>query len=301
MFFAVMIILFGGAVIHAAEEPQKKTESLRFGELVDVKGNGLERLKKAIDRKYDDGRVVPTYEIAIDTYEEVELARVLLNETVLAQAQKLPHQDADILLQSHLGWLKYFADNPSRPSGFEQGSGRAIYGALIDLRRIRARLEAARLPWGQYKVYGRIANFCRIPINDELYRLKYGEVKRVLDAPWAYNQEDAKNFGAKINDYPVVLLGDTCRMVQIGAAVYYCAVIVIGGCESDDVHYLCIWSSNGMPQAIYQLKPDKDKGEGPFKIGVVIEGDKVSVTGLNAKAPSFRIPGRNNRKIKIGE
>ena len=184
--FAVLAVLPPAAFPeerNAPEEPQGKTERLSFGELVNVKGNGLALLKKAIDRKYDNGRTAPTYEIAADAYEEAELARVLLNETVLAQAQKLPRKDADILLHSHLAWLKYFKDNPSRPSAYEQGSERAIYGALIDGRRIKARLEAARLPWEQYKVYAKIANFCRVPIGNELHKMKFGEVKRVLDAP----------------------------------------------------------------------------------------------------------------------
>ena len=293
-----MIILFGGTVIHAAEVPQGKTETLSFRQLVDVKGNGLELLKKAIDRKYDDGRIVPTYEIAADIFEQVELARVLLNETVLAQAEKLPRNDADILLHSHLAWLKYFKDNPSRPSGYEQGSERAIYGALIDGRRIKARLEAARLPWDRYKIYAKIANCCRIPIGDELHKMKFGEVKRVLDAPWAYNQKDAENYGAKINEYPVVLLAGTCRMVQIGAEAYYCAVIVPADRDPEDMTvYLCIWRSDGLPHAVHALKPDK--GQDPSKIGIDIDGDTVSVTGLNAKAPSFRITGRNNGKIQI--
>ena len=132
---------------NAAEKPQGKTEQLSFRELVDVKGNGLAILKKMIDRKYDNGRLAPTYEIAADAYDEAELARVLLNETVLAQARKLPRPDADILLHSHLAWLKYFKENPSRPTAYEQGSERAIWGAMTDLRRIAARLDAVRLPW----------------------------------------------------------------------------------------------------------------------------------------------------------
>lgn len=285
---------------NAPAEPQWKTERLSFGELVDVKGNGLALLKKAIDRKYDNGRTAPTYEIAADAYEEAELARVLLNETVLAQAQKLPRKDADILLHSHLAWLKYFKDNPSRPSGYEQGSERAIYGALIDGCRIKARLEAARLPWEQYKVYAKIANFCRVPIGDGLHKMKFGEVKRVLDAPWAYNQEDAKNYGAEINDYPIVLLAGTCRMAKIGAAAYYCAVIIPADCEPEDpAVYLCIWKPDGLPLAVHALKPDK--GQDTSKIGIAVDGDTVSITGLNAETRSFRITDRNNGKILFKE
>ena len=293
----VMLLSIGSFILSA--EPQGKTEQLSFRELVDVKGNGLALLKKAIDRKYDSGRSAPTYEIAADAYEEAELARVLLNETILAQAQKLPRKDSDILLHSHLAWLKYFKNNPSRPSGYEQGSERAIYGALIDGRRIKARLEASRLPWEEYKVYTKIANFCRVPIGDQLHKMKFGEVKLVLDAPWAYNAEDAKNYGAKIYKYPIVLLAGTCRMVQTGAAAYYCAVIIFAECESDDVHYLCIWKPDGIPQAVHALK--QDKRQEPGKIGIAIDGDTVSVTGLNAQTPHFRITGRNNGKIPFRE
>lgn len=297
--FAVIMVLSGDPAVHAAEKTQGKTEVLSFGKLVDVKGNGLALLKKAIGRKYDDGRIAPTYEIAMDTYEEVELARVLLNETVLAQAQKLPRKDADILFHSHLAWLKYFNDNPSRPSGYEQGSERAVYGALIDLRRIKARLEAARLPWEQYKVYAKIANFCRVPIGGKVYKMKFGEVKRVLDAPWAYYPEQARQYGEKIYEYPIVLLAGTCRLVQTGTDAYYCAVVIRAECESDDVFYLCIWRSDGLPHAIHTLKPDKEQRTS--EIGIAVEGDIVSVTGLNAEPPSFRLNQRKSGKIQMSE
>lgn len=295
-----MLILFGGTVVHAVEDPQGKMERLSFQELVDVKGNGLSLLKKAIDRKYENDRIVPTYEIAADVYEQAALARVLLNETVLAKAQGLSRKDADILLHSHLAWLKYFKENPSRPSAYEQGAERAVYGAMIDLRRIEARLNAVRLPWEQYKVYAKIANSCRVPLEDGLHRMKFGEIKLVLDAAWAYNQKDAENYGSKINEYPVVLLANTCRMERIGTAVYYCAVILPTDREPENpVVYLCIWKQDGLPQAIHKLK--LDKGQESSKIGISIDGNTVTITGLNAKQPVFRITAGNNGKIRSKE
>ena len=294
---AVLLVLCGGKVVFAAEEKQEKTETVSISELVDVKGDGLAILKKAINRKYDNGRLAPTYEIAGDVYEQAELARVLLNETVLAQAQKLPRPDADILLHSHLAWLKYFKDNPSRPSGYEEGSERAIYGAMIDYRRIRARLEAARLPWEQYKVYAKIANSCRVPLGNKLHKMKFGEVKLVLEAPWAHDPEEAENFGARIYEYPFVLLAGTCRRVQLGAETYYCAVILHVECESEDEPHLCIWNSDGQPQAVHDLEPDKKQGSSGMKIS--IEGDTVSVMGSNARTYRFRLTARNDGKIPI--
>ena len=51
--------------------------------------------------------------------------------------------------------------------------------------------------------------------------------------------------------------------------------------------------------ALHRLKPDK--GQDPSKIGIAVEGDTVSVTGLNASPPGFRITERNNGKIRIRE
>jgi len=100
-------------------------------------------------------------------------------------------------------------------------------------------------------------------------------------------------------EYPIVLVAGTCRRVQLGAETYYCAVILHVECESEDKPYLCIWNSDGLPHAVHSLPPDK--GQGTSKIGITIEGNAVSVTGLNAKAPVFRITDRNNGKIQFKE
>ena len=124
--------------------------------------------------------------------------------------------------------------------------------------------------------------------------MNFGEVKLVLTAPWAYDQKEAEQYGAKIHEYPVVLLARTCRMVRLGPETYYCAVLVPADSE-DPSCYLCIWNSDGRPRAVHCLTPDK--GSASSEVETAVDGDAVSVSGPNIPARRFPITGRNDGNL----
>jgi len=239
-----------------------------------------------------------TVDITGYSYNECELLRVLLNETVLDRALKLPADDSAVMLKSHLAFLRYFRDNPSRPSVGEQGSGRAIEGLAIDCRRLAARLEAVRLPWSDYKVYAKIANTCRVPMSDALHKMRFGEVRRSGRAPWAYDPGAVRDFGGTIFDHPTTLIAASCRAFVYGGKTMYCAVIRDDQptLEKDAVSlYCCVWDEAGFPLALHPLRGDAEKPLRKIKT-VKVEDHVLCIVPGTDGGPTILLPiGKRNR------
>lgn len=104
---ALLCAVFCSAA-YAADGKKEKPEPPDFLDLTDPQQDGLELL-----RKYHASLgSVSTADMTRAVYMEAELARVLLNETVLDRVQKLPAAEAGMMMRSHLAFLRHIRDYP---------------------------------------------------------------------------------------------------------------------------------------------------------------------------------------------
>ena len=281
----ITIILF---VVTAFVVNLAAQDAVTFSAFIAEGGSGIEKLLKLQNARADKKEVYTTHDTVSDACEQVELVTVLLNEAVMKKVRKLPADQGMIVLKSHQLWWKYFAATPSLPN--INGSARGIYSLMTDFLRIKSRWEAVKLPYEQYLVYAKIANFCQVRLDCGTFRMRFGEVCLKKEASWAYDADAVKTFGKYYHDFPISILPETCRKNGNG----YIAVL-----QSAKTFYLCIWDQTGSPLAVHPLKDVKKI------VSTVPDSEKVEVTCIDKQKKQykfiFNLNERNQTKISTGE
>jgi len=281
----ITIILFAvtALVVNLAAQ-----EQITFSDFIAEDGSGIEKLLKLQKERCDKKEVYTTHDTVSDACEQVELVTVLLNEAVMKKVRKLPADQGMIVLKSHQKWWKYFDSTPSLPN--VNGSARGILILMGDFLRIKNRWEAVKLPYEQYLVYAKIANFCQVRLDCGTYKMRFGEVCLKREACWAYDADAVKTFGKYYHDFPISILPETCRKNGNG----YIAVL-----QSAKMLYLCIWDQTGSPLAVHPLKDVKKI------VSTVPDSGKVEVTCIDKQKKQckfiFNLNERNQTKISTGE
>lgn len=266
----------------AAQEP------ITFSDFIADDGSGIKLLEQIQEKRADKKKVYTTHDTVSDACEQVELVTVLLNEAVMKKARKLPADQGMIVLKSHQLWWKYFDSTPSLPD--VNGSARGIYSLMTDFLRIKSRWEAVKLPYEQYLVYAKIANFCQVRLDCGTYKMRFGEVCLKKEASWAHDADAVKTFGKYYHDFPISILPETCRKNGNG----YIAVL-----QNAKTLYLCIWDQTGAPLAVHPLRDTKKI------VAVTVEVGKVKITGTDKQEKqsnfTFDLNKSNQTKILTGE
>ena len=185
-----------------------------FSDFIAEDGSGIEKLLKLQNARADKKEVYTTFDTAEDALEQVELVTVLLNEAVMKKVRKLSADQGMIVLKSHQKWWKYFDSTPSLPN--VNGSARGIFILMGNFLRIKNRWEAVKLPYEQYLIYAKIANFCQVRLDCGTYKMRFGEVCLKKEASWAYDADALKTFGRYYHDFPINILPETCRKYENG-------------------------------------------------------------------------------------
>lgn len=281
----ITIILFAVtafAVDLAALEP------ITFSDFIAGDGSGIEKLLKLQNARADKKEVYTTHDTVSDACEQVELVTVLLNEAVMKKVRKLPFDQGMIVLKSHQLWWKYFDSTPSLPN--VNGSARGIFILMGNFLRIKNRWEAVKLPYEQYLVYAKIANFCQVRLNCGTYKMRFGEVCLKREACWAYDADAVKTFGKYYHDFPTALIPESCQRNENN----YIAVL-----QGGKLFYLCLWDQTGMPYAVHPLNNVKKI------VSTVLNSEKVEVTCIDKQEKQckfiFNLNERNQTKISTGE
>ena len=281
----ITIILFAvtALVVNLAAQ-----EQITFSDFIAEDGSGIEKLQKLQKERCDKKEVYTTHDTVSDACEQVELMTVLLNEAVMQKVRKLPAGQGMILLKSHLLWWKYFDSTPSLPD--VNGSAHGIFSLMTDFLRIKSRWAAVKLPYEQYLIYAKIANFCQVRLDCGTYKMRFGEVCLKKEACWAHDTGAVKTFGKYYHDFPVSILPGTCRKSESG----YIAVL-----QSATSLCLCIWNQSGAPLAVQPLKDVR-------KISTVtIEADGVKIIGTDKQGKQYKftfdLNESNQLKISTGK
>ena len=279
--FFTIFCLFS-SIILVAQDP------VTFSDFIAEDGSGVEKMLKLQNARADKKEVYTTHDTVSDACEQVELVTVLLNEAVMKKVRKLPADQGMIVLKSHQLWWKYFDSTPSLPD--VNGSARGIFILMGNFLRIKSRWEAVKLPYEQYLIYAKIANFCQVRLDCGTFRMRFGEVCLKKEASWAYDADAVKTFGKYYHDFPISILPETCRNNGNG----YIAVL-----QSAKTLYLCIWDQTGSPLAVHPLKDVK-------KIVLTVsDSEKVEVTCIDKQKKQckfiFNLNERNQTKISTGE
>ena len=261
---------------------------ITFSDFIAEDGSGIEKLQKLQNARADKKEVYTTLDTAEDAIEQVALVTTLLNEAVMKKVRELPTDQGMIVLKSHQLWWKYFDSTPSLPN--VNGSARGIFILMGDFLRIKSRWEAVKLPYEQYLVYAKIANFCQVRLDCGTFRMRLGEVCLKREAGWAYDADAVKTFGKYYHDFPISILPETCRNNGNG----YIAVL-----QSAKMLCLCIWDQTGAPLAVHPLKDVKKI------VSTVPDSEKVEVTCIDKQEKQckfiFNLNERNQTKISTGE
>ena len=279
--FLAILCLFSSVILFSQD-------SITFSDFIAEDGSGIEKLLKLQNAIADKKEVYTTFDTAKDALEQVALVTTLLNEAVMKKVRKLPADQGMIVLKSHQLWWKYFDSTPSLPN--VNGSARGIFSLMTDFQRIQSRWKAVKLPYEQYLVYAKIANFCQVRLNCGTYKMRFGEVCLKREASWAYDAKAVKNFGKYYHDFPISILPETCRKNENG----YIAVL-----QSAKMLYLCVWDQTGMPYAVHPLNNVKKI------VSTVPDSEKVEVTCIDKQEKQckfiFNLNERNQTKISTGE
>jgi hypothetical protein len=251
---------------------------ITFSDFIAGDGSGIEKLLKLQNARADKKEVYTTHDTVSDACEQVELVTVLLNEAVMKKVRKLPADQGMIVLKSHQKWWKYFAATPSLPN--VNGSARGIFILMGNFLRIKNRWEAVKLPYEQYLVYAKIANFCQVRLDCGTYKMRFGEVCLKKEACWAYDADAVKTFGKYYHDFPISILPETCRNNENG----YIAVL-----QSAKTLYLCIWDQTGSPLAVHPLKDVKKI------VAVTVEVDEVKIAGIDKQEKQYNFTFNLNK------
>ena len=279
--FLAILCLFSSVILFSQD-------SFTFSDFIAEDGSGIEKLLKLQNARADKKEVYTTHDTVSDACEQVELVTVLLNEEVMKKVRKLPADQGMIVLKSHQLWWKYFDSTPSLPD--VNGSARGIFILMGNFLRIKSRWEAVKLPYEQYLIYAKIANFCQVRLNCGNYKMRFGEVCLKKEACWAYDADAVKTFGKYYHDFPISILPETCRKNENG----YIAVL-----QSAKMLYLCVWDQTGMQYAVHPLNNVKKI------VSTVPDSEKVEVTCIDKQEKQckfiFNLNERNQTKISTGE
>ena len=279
--FLAILCLFSSVILFSQD-------SITFSDFIAEDGSGIEKLLKLQNARADKKEVYTTFDTANDALEQVALVTALLNEAVMKKVRKLPADQGMIVLKSHQLWWKYFDSTPSLPN--VNGSARGIFSLMTDFQRIQSRWKAVKLPYEQYLVYAKIANFCQVRLDCGTYKMHFGEVCLKREAGWAYDADAVKTFGKYYHDFPISILPETCRNNENG----YIAVL-----QSAKTLYLCVWDQTGSPLAVHPLKDIKKI------VSTVPDSEKVEVTCIDKQEKQckfiFNLNERNQTKISTGE
>ena len=275
----ITIILFAATafVVNLAAQ-----DAITFSDFIADDGSGIEKLLKLQNARADKKEVYTTHDTVSDACEQVELVTVLLNEAVMKKVRKLPADQGMIVLKSHQKWWKYFDSTPSLPN--VNGSARGIFILMGNFLRIKNRWEAVKLPYEQYLVYAKIANFCQVRLNCGDYKMRFGEVCLKKEAGWAHDAEAVKTFGKYYHDFPISILPETCRNNGNG----YIAVL-----QSAKTLYLCIWDQTGAPLAVHPLKDVKKI------VTVTVEVDEVKIAGIDKQEKQYNFTFNLNKSTQL--
>ena len=261
---------------------------ITFADFIAEDGSGIAKLLKLQKERCEKKEVYTTHDTISDACEQVELVTVLLNEAVMKKVRKLPADQGMIVLKSHQKWWKYFDSTPSLPN--VNGSARGIFILMGNFLRIKNRWEAVKLPYEQYLVYAKIANFCQVRLDCGTYKMRFGEVCLKKEASWAHDAKTVKTFGKYYYDFPISILPETCRNNGNG----YIAVL-----QSAKTLYLCIWDQTGSPLAVHPLRDVKKI------VSTVLNSEKVEVTCIDKQEKQCKfilnLNERNQTKISTGE
>ena len=281
----ITIILFAvtALVVNLAAQ-----EQITFSDFIAEDGSGLDKLKKYQKMLADKKEVYTTHDTVSDACEQVELVTTLFDQAVIKKARKLPVEQGMIVLKSHQLWWKYFDSTPSLPN--INGSARGIYSLMTDFLRIKFRWEAVKLPYEQYLVYAKIANFCQVRLDCGTFRMRFGEVCLKKEACWAHDADAVKTFGKYYHDFPTALVPESCQRNENN----YIAVL-----QGGKFFYLCLWDQTGMPYAVHPLNNVKKI------VSTVPDSEKVEVTCIDKQEKQckfiFNLNERNQTKISTGE
>ena len=279
--FLAILCLFSSVILFSQD-------SITFSDFIAEDGSGIEKLLKLQNARADKKEVYTTFDTANDALEQVALVTTLLNETVMKKVRKLPADQGMIVLKSHQLWWKYFDSTPSLPN--VNGSARGIFILMGNFLRIKSRWEAVKLPYEQYLVYAKIANFCQVRLNCGTYKMRFGEVCLKREASWAYDADVVKTFGKYYHYFPTALVPESCQRNENN----YIAVLQCG-----KFFYLCLWDQTGMPYAVHPLNNVKKI------VSTVSDSEKVEVTCIDKQEKQckfiFNFNERNQTKISTGE
>ena len=280
IFFSALI--FCGISIITAQE------TITFSDFISEDGSGIEKLQLFQEKRADKKEFYTTIDSSSDACELVDLITVLLDEAVMKNVRELSYDQGMIVLKSHLLWWKYFAAHPSLPN--VNGSARGIYSLSTDFMRIKARWEALKLPYEQYLIYAKIANFCQVRLACGTYKIRFGEICLQKEAAWAYDKNAVKTYGKYYHDFPTGILTETCCCT----AGNYIAVV-----SSAQNFYLCIWDQTGMPFAVHPLKNVKKI------VSTVLNAEKVAISCIDKQEKqcnfTFNLNKKNQTKISCKE
>ena len=261
---------------------------ITFSDFIAEDGSGIEKLLKLQNARADKKEVYTTHDTVSDACEQLELITTLLDQAVMKKVRKLPFDQGMIVLKSHQLWWKYFDSTPSLPN--VNGSARGIFILMGDFLRIKNRWEAVKLPYEQYLVYAKIANFCQVRLNCGTYKMRFGEVCLKREASWAYDADVVRTFGKYYHYFPTALVPESCQRNENN----YIAVL-----QSGKLFYLCLWDQTGMPYAVHPLNNVKKI------VSTVSDSEKVEVTCIDKQEKQckfiFNLTERNQTKISTGE
>ena len=261
---------------------------ITFSDFIAEDGSGIEKLLKLQNARADKKEVYTTHDTVSDACEQLELITTLLDQAVMKKVRKLPFDQGMIVLKSHQLWWKYFDSTPSLPN--VNGSARGIFILMGDFLRIKSRWEAVKLPYEQYLVYAKIANFCQVRLNCGTYKMRFGEVCLKREASWAYDADVVRTFGKYYHYFPTALVPESCQRNENN----YIAVL-----QSGKLFYLCLWDQTGMPYAVHPLNNVKKI------VSTVSDSEKVEVTCIDKQEKQckfiFNLTERNQTKISTGE
>ena len=261
---------------------------ITFSDFISEDGSGIEKLLKLQNARADKKEVYTAFDTAEDACEQLELITTLLDQAVMKKVRKLPFDQGMIVLKSHQLWWKYFDSTPSLPN--VNGSARGIFILMGDFLRIKSRWKAVKLPYEQYLIYAKIANFCQVRLNCGTYKMRFGEVCLKREADWAYDADAVKTFGKYYHYFPTALVPESCQRNENN----YIAVL-----QDGKFFYLCLWDQTGMPYAVHPLNNVK-------KIfSTVLDSEKVEINCIDKQEKQckfiFNLNERNQTKISTGE
>lgn len=269
-------------------------ENFSFSELIAPDGSGLEKLGKM------HAEAATTHQTVDELVDKIELLTTLLNNAVIRRVRELPPEKGMVMLKSHQLWWKYFDSVHSMPNC--SGSGHGIETLSMDLARLKYRWRAVNLPYQEYLVYAKIANFCQVRLDCGTYQMRFGEVCVKKLADWFLDDKTVEVYGKYYHDFPTGILPESCRAVTLGNETFYLAVLDDRKADGmwQKSFYLCSWDGGGLPLAVHVLEDFQTLA------ALAVSGNgKITIRYENARKEqvekSFSVRETNSAAIRSGE